>query len=121
MDLTMNHLFKIAARICECFCKIYNLSSILNLPGFTTFRFFFLLKDIDEFFKLLVLSDNPILVQNTPLTAQFLAKYIEKHLQHIFKTVLKAQILILASIIFLKSFQKRFLKTHFSEIYCRKN
>lgn len=90
------------ARICRHFYKSYNSRSILNLLSFISSRFTFLLEDLDEHHKPLVLLNILILIIDNFFTTPFTTKFIEKNLEHIFKIVLKAQAFTSAIIIFLK-------------------
>lgn len=57
--------------------------------GFTKFKFIFLLCNLNELFKPLVLFCYSIFALDTFFTALFIANYIEKNLQRILKTVLE--------------------------------
>lgn len=78
-----------ATRICGCSCKVYDLSYKLNLLGFTLSRSISPLKNFDELSELPVLSNNLTFISDALAMALSIAKYTEKDLQRIFKTVLK--------------------------------
>lgn len=102
IDPTINQSFKITTRTCECFYKVYNFSSILNLPGSIFSRFIFLFKDLDKLSEPLILYCNPTFILNTLFAALFIANFRKKDLQYIIKMVLKAQALAPAPIIILE-------------------
>lgn len=78
-----------ATKTCRRFYKDYGSSSALCLYNSIFSRSTFLLKNLDKFFKSLVLSNNSILVLDAFPMTLFVIKYIEENLQCILKIVLK--------------------------------
>lgn len=89
INLVISQSFQIATRTCICLYKVYNSSSVLNLPSSISSRFIFLFKNLDELFQPPVLSGNPTPILNASFMALLVAKYKKEDLQHIFKMVLE--------------------------------
>lgn len=109
------------AKICKCFCKVYDSSSALNLPSLIFSRFTFLLENFNHFFKPLVLSSNPTSILDAFFTILSITKHTKEDLQRIFKMILEIQAPIPAPITFPEDFQERLFKTCFLNIYYKEN
>lgn len=98
------------ARNCKHFFKDFDFSSILSLPGSIFFKSTSPLDNLNKFSKSSKLFSYLTYALNAFFIFLSIAKYIKKNLQHIFKTLLKVQILIPTFILLLKSARKPFLK-----------
>lgn len=69
-----------------------------------------MLKDLDKLFKFLILFNHHIFALSTLSLALFVAKYMKKDPQYIFKIVLKAELLYLYLLFFQKFYKNNFEK-----------
>lgn len=81
--------FKIAFRTYKRLCTIYVYNFALVLPNSTLSRSISPLEDFNELFKDRVLSGHFSSTQDILFKTLFIAKYIQKDFQRIFKIVLK--------------------------------
>lgn len=118
---TNSKSFKMISQTCRHCCKVCGYNFVLGLFDSIFSKSIFLLKDVDELFKLSILFGHPNFTLNTLFLALSIIKSKKKDLYYIFKIIFKIQAFILTPITILKSSQKCSFKAQFLEIYIRKN